>query len=84
MTTSRQLFIKVKLWFAELMNLSITEQETRLKKLYLEQVLNKSQITLLKEMLAADNRKKTKTQAPIGKAQSEHKPLIHLRNREKP
>ena len=60
MTDSRQLFIKVKLWFNQLMNLDVCEQEKKLHELLVKKTLTHEQLKLLSDMLIADNIRKLK------------------------
>ena len=74
MTDSRQLFIKVKLWFKQLMNLDVCEQEEKLHELLVKKTLTHEQLKLLSDMLIADNiRKLKKTQLAKSKSISENR-----------
>ena len=54
MTDSQKSFVKIKLWFTQLVNLSSTEQLSKIKELTKDATLDEKQIKILKGMLQAD------------------------------
>ena len=54
MTDSQKSFVKIKLWFTQLVNSSSTEQLSKLKELTEDGTLDEKQVKILKGMLQAD------------------------------
>ncbi len=54
MTDSQKSFVKVKLWFSQLINQNHSEQIAQIDQLHLDGTLDEAEIKLLKDMLQAD------------------------------